>query len=170
MLWVLKLNKRVAGAVGVALISIVLVGIFLNQYWRIVTLDAANSDLLLKLENMTGELESLKKNLTGSQDNVNVNFKPQIVTRLGMKLIDISGGRFGDNYLWVTGEIQNVGNFTAYNVQLLFKFYTDNGTQVKQLNFGTLKPFEVISIRTSVVSEIGTIESWDLETAATSEP
>ena len=123
----------------------------------------------MKLENATQELESLQKNFTDSQNNVNANSTPQIVTRLGLKLIDISSGRYGDNLLWVTGKIQNMGNATAYNVQLLFKLYTDNGTQVKQLMFGTLKPYEIISIRRNVWSEIGTIESWDLEPVATYE-
>ena len=132
-------------------------------------MEASNLNLLMKLENATQELESLQKNFTDSQNNVNANSKPQIVTRLGLKLIDISSGRYGDNLLWVTGKIQNMGNATAYNVQLLFKLYTDNGTQVKQLMFGTLKPYEIISIRRNVWSEIGTIESWDLEPVATYE-
>ena len=170
ILWVLKLNRKVVGAIGFALISIVLAGIFLNQHLRIVTLEVANSDLLMKLENATLELESLQKNFTDSQNYINAYLKPQIVTRLGMKLIDIKSGRYGDNLLWVTGKIQNMDNVTAYNVQLLFKLYTDNGTQVKQLVFGTLQPFEVISIRRNVWSEIGTIESWDLEPFATYEP
>ena len=141
----------------------------MNQYWRIASLEASNLNLLMKLENATQELESLQKNFTDSQNNVNANSTPQIVTRLGLKLIDISSGRYGDNLLWVTGKIQNMGNATAYNVQLLFKLYTDNGTQVKQLMFGTLKPYEIISIRRNVWSEIGTIESWDLEPVATYE-
>ena len=132
-------------------------------------MEASNLNLLMKLENATQELESLQKNFTDSQNNVNANSTPQIVTRLGLKLIDISSGRYGDNLLWVTGKIQNMGNATAYNVQLLFKLYTDNGTQVKQLMFGTLKPYEIISIRRNVWSEIGTIESWDLEPVATYE-
>lgn len=164
------MNRKVAGAVGVALISIVLAGIFLNQHWRIGTLEAANYDLLLKLEKTTRELMSFQRNWTDSQNNAKANPKPKIVTRLGMKLIDMTGGRFSDNYLWVTGEIHNAGNFTAYNVQLLFKFYTENGAQVKQISLGALKPYEVISIRTALVPEIGTIKNWDIEPVATSEP
>lgn len=133
-------------------------------------MEASNLDLQMKLENATQELESLKKNYTGPKNIVNVNSKPQIVTRLGMKLIGIKSGRYGDNYLWVTGEIQNMENVIAYNVQLLFKLYTDNGTQVRQIVFGTLKPYETISIRRNVWSEIGTIESWGLEPFATFEP
>ena len=165
----MKLNRKVAGIFGITLGSLVLTGILLNQYWRIASLEASNLNLLMKLENATQELESLQKNFTDSQNNVNANSTPQIVTRLGLKLIDISSGRYGDNLLWVTGKIQNMGNATAYNVQLLFKLYTDNGTQVKQLMFGTLKPYEIISIRRNVWSEIGTIESWDLEPVATYE-
>ena len=169
-MWVLKLNRKVAGIFGITLGSLVLTGILLNQYWRIASLEASNLDLLVKLENATLELESLQENYTGSQSIVNVNSKPQIVTRLGMKLIDIKSGRYGDNYLWVTGEIQNMENVAAFNVQLLFKLYTDNGTQVRPVVFGTLQPFEVISIRRNVWSEIGTIESWGLEPFATYEP
>ena len=169
-MWVLKLNRKVAGIFGISLGSVILIGIFLNQYWRIATLEASNSELFMRLENATLELESLQKNFTDSQNYINAYLKPQIVTRLGMKLIDIKSGRYGDNLLWVTGKIQNMDNVTAYNVQLLFKLYTDNGTQVKQLVFGTLQPFEIISIRRNVWSEIGTIESWDLEPFATYEP
>lgn len=169
-MWVLKLNRKVAGIFGITLGSLVLTGILLNQYWRIASLEASNLDLLVKLENATLELESLQENYTGSQSIVNVNSKPQIVTRLGMKLIDIKSGRYGDNYLWVTGEIQNMENVAAFNVQLLFKLYTDNGTQVRQVVFGTLQPFETVSIRRNVWSEIGTIESWGLEPFATYEP
>jgi len=168
--WVLKLNKKVAEIIGISLGSLVLTGILLSQYWRIASLEASNLDLLMKLENATQELESLQKNFTDSQNYINSYLKPQIVTRLGLKLIDINSGRYGDNLLWVTGRIQNMDNVTAYNVQLLFKLYTDNGTQVKQLVFGTLKPYETISIRRNVWSEIGTIESWDLEPFATYEP
>jgi hypothetical protein len=169
-MWGLKLNRKVAGIFGIILGSVILNGILLNQYWRIASLEASNSELLMKLENATLELESLQKNFTDSQNYINAYLKPQIVTRLGMKLIDIKSGRYGDNLLWVTGKIQNMNNVTAYNVQLLFRLCTDNGTQVKQLVFGTLQPFEVISIRRNVWSEIGTIESWDLEPFATYEP
>ena len=170
MLWVLKLNRKITGIVGITLGSLVLTGILLNQCWKIASLEASNLGLLMKLENATQELESLQENFTDSQNYANANSKPQIVTRLGLKRIDISSGRYGDTLLWVTGKIQNMDNVTAYNVQLLFKLYTDNGTQVKQLVFGTLQPFEIISIRRNVWSEIGTIASWDLEPFATYEP
>jgi len=96
--------------------------------------------------------------------------KPPIGTRLGIRLIDFSGGRYSDNYLWVTGEIYNAGNLTAFDVKLVFKLYTDNGTQAKQHALGTLKPHQNVSVRLTVWSEIGTIKTWDLETTATYEP
>jgi hypothetical protein len=123
----------------------------------------------MKLENATQELNALQKNYTDLQNGLSANLGPPIETRLGIKVMD-NGARFGKYYLWVTGEVHNAGNLTAYNVNLIFKLYTDNGTQVKTHTLGTLKPYETISIRLPVWSEIGTIESWELEPVATYKP
>jgi hypothetical protein len=165
-----KVSRKVIVVVGAALIlSSIIVGIFLNQYWRIASLDKTNNELLMKLENATQELNALQKNYTDLQNGLSANLGPPIETRLGIKLMD-NGQRFGKYYLWVTGEVQNAGNLTAYNVNLIFKLYTDNGTQVKGLTLGTLKPHETVSIRLPVWSEIGTIKNWELEPVATYKP
>ena len=154
-------------AVTLILISTI-IGIFLNQYWKIAALERTNNELLKKLEDTTRELESFQKDYADLHDILNANLNPPIETRLGIRLME-NGQRF-KTYLWVTGEVSNAGNLTAYNVKLIFKLYTDNGTQVKQQTLGTLKPYETVSIRLSVWSEIGLIESWDLEPVATFEP
>ena len=163
------MSKKGIGIVGVTLtLTIIILGIFLNQYWKIAALDTTNNDLLKKLENTTQELESLQKDHTDLQKILNANLNPPIETRLGIRLMD-NGLRF-KTYLWVTGEVYNAGNLTAYNVKLIFKLYTDNGTEVRQHPLGTLKPYETISIRLSVWSLIGLIKSWDLVPVATFEP
>ena len=163
------MSKKGIGMVGITLILIIIImGILLNQYWKIAALDRTNNELLKKLENTTQELASLQKDCTDLQKILNVNLNPPIETRLGIRLMDI-GLRF-KTYLWVTGEVYNAGNLTAYNVKLIFKLYTDKGTEVKQHHLGTLKPYETISIRLSVWSEIGLIKSWDLEPVATYKP
>jgi cell division protein FtsB len=169
-----KVNKKAIVVVAAALILIsITIGTILNQYWRIASLDRTNDELSEKLENTTQELESLQKNYADLQNGlgvyVNPDWKPPIETRLGIKLMD-NGQRFGKYYLWVTGEAQNTGNHTAYNVTLIFKLHTDNGTQVKPQILGTLKPYETISTRLTIWSDIGTITSWELETAATYQP
>jgi hypothetical protein len=167
-------NRKAIGAVAVALIlTSVAAGALLNQYWRIASLDRTNKELSQKLENTTHQLEALQKNYTDLQTssgiNLNSGLQPPIDTRLGIRLMD-NGQRFGKYYLWVTGEVQNLGNQTAYNVALIFKLYTDKGTQVKPQLLGTLKPNETISMRLTIWSEIGTISSWELETGATYHP
>jgi hypothetical protein len=157
------------------LISVIIsaaVGVSLGQYWNSgesFTLKKINNELLLKLENVTGELESLRKNYTDLQDTSKTDINPSIETRLGIKLMD-NGQRYGKYYLWVTGEIENKGNRTAYNVTLLFTLYTNNGTVIKDQMFGTLKPFQVVSVRFSVYTDQGTITGWDMTPVASYEP
>lgn len=164
-------NQKAIVAAAIALIlTALMTGIILSQYWKIASLDKANKELSEKLETTSHELETLQKTLqNGSGVDLNSGSQPPIKTMLGIKLMD-NGQRFGEYYLWVTGEVQNVGNRTAYNVTLIFKLYTDNGTQVKPQMLGTLKPNETISTRLTIWSEIGTITSWELETAATYKP
>jgi hypothetical protein len=169
-----SLNRKAIAAAAIALILTgITTGIILNQYLRIAALNRTNSELSEKLENTTHELDALQKNYTdlqnGSGVKWNPDLQPPIETRLGVKLMD-NGQRFGKYYLWVTGEVQNSGNQTAYNVTLIFKLYTDNGTQVKPQLLGTLKPNETISTRLTIWSEIGTITNWEIETSATYQP
>lgn len=160
------MSKKAVVIVAATLILIsIITGILLTQYWKISTLEKTNNELLKKLEETTQELVSLQENYTDLQKMLSVNLDPPIETRLGIKLME-NGQRYR-NYLWVTGEVFNAGNVTAYNVNLIFKLYTDNGTEVRQLLLGTLKPYETISIRLSVWSNIGLIKSWELVPAAT---
>ncbi len=160
------MSKKAVVIVAATLILIsIITGILLTQYWKISTLEKTNKELLKKLEETTQELASLQENYTDLQKMLSVNLDPPIETRLGIKLME-NGQRYR-NYLWVTGEVINAGNVTAYNVNLIFKLYTDNGTEVRQLLLGTLKPYETISIRLSVWSNIGLIKSWELVPAAT---
>ncbi len=160
------MSKKAVVIVAATLILIsIITGILLTQYWKISTLEKTNNELLKKLEETTQELVSLQENYTDLQKMLSVNLDPPIETRLGIKLME-NGQRYR-NYLWVTGEVINAGNVTAYNVNLIFKLYTDNGTEVRQLLLGTLKPYETISIRLSVWSNIGLIKSWELVPAAT---
>jgi hypothetical protein len=141
-----------------------------------IILQQRNDDLSKKLQNATKELEVLKRNYTDLMDIFEANSKgeisPPIETRLGIKLMQ--GVKLLQseqrNYLWVTGEVQNTGNLTLYNVRLRYTLYTNNGTDVKEDIIGTMKAQQVVTRRFSAFSSLGAIMNWKLEPVATYEP
>lgn len=124
------------------------------------TLQKTNQELAAKLENTTRQLEALQSNYTEGADS-----NPKIQTRLGTTLIE----RYdtNDNYLWVTGEVENMENVTVYDVKLDFELYTYRGTDDSQILIGTMQPHQIVTIRTSVTTPLRNIINWTMEPAAT---
>jgi hypothetical protein len=133
--------------------------------------DRANVELLRKLQSTTRELDALQKkyidllNILGVNSNGALGLPIQ--TRLGIRLMD--GGRY-QNYLWVTGEVENTGNITLYNVRLRFTLQTTNGTDVKEDIIGTMQAHQIVTRRYTAYSSLGAITGWNLEPVATYQP
>jgi len=127
-----------------------------------------NQELSAKFENTTRQLEALQRNYTEITRFFGGDSNPLIQTRLGITLIE----RYdtNDNYLWVTGEVENMENVTGYDVKLNFKLYTYSGTDDSQILIGTMQPHQVVTIRTSVTTPLRNIINWTVEPAATFVP
>jgi hypothetical protein len=133
--------------------------------------DRTNSELTKKLQSTSQELEALKKNyadlsnILGMSSNGGLSLP--IRTRLGIKLTE--GGRYS-NFLWVTGEVENIANITLYNVRLRFTLHTTNNTDVSEDIIGTMQPHQIVTTRYTAYTSLGAIASWNLEPVATYEP
>lgn len=162
------MSKNTIIPVTIVIVLLITTGVLLHQQ---VALTKSNYELLELLEKTNSELEVLKENYTDLLDlfgaNANGELSPKIETRLGIKLMD---GYLYDNYLWVTGEVENVGNLTLYNVRLRYTLHTSNGTDVKEDIIGTLQPHQIVPRRFAAWTLLGKIISWDLEPVATYQP
>ncbi len=132
------------------------------------TLQKTNQELAAKLENTTRQLEALQTNYTQETIFLGADSNPKIQTRIGTTLIE----RYdtNDNYLWVTGEVENMENVTVYDVKLDFELYTYRGTDDSQILIGTMQPHQIVTIRTSVTTPLRNIINWTVEPAATFTP
>jgi hypothetical protein len=143
------MNRILFAVIVAVIITIAMTGNLLNQN---AALRTNNDELAEKLENTTHELDSLKKNYTDLMNligaNLNGELTPPIKTRLGIKLIE--GQRYL-NYLWATGEVENAGNLTLYNVRLRFTLYTNNGSDVKEDIIGTLQSHQLLRDVTQLI-------------------
>lgn len=127
-----------------------------------------NRDLTQKLDNITSELQALNQSYYLLKSRLEPNISPIIETRLGIKLIDLIA--LEDNYLWITGEIENKENVTIYNVRLNFTLFTTRGVSVQPLVIGTLQPHQVIEIRTDIQTSTGKIINWSLDVTSSYTP
>jgi len=127
-----------------------------------------NGDLTQKLDNITSELQALNQSYYLLKSRLEPNISPIIETRLGIKLIDLIA--LEDNYLWITGEIENKENVTIYNVRLNFTLFTTRGVSVQPLVIGTLQPHQVIEIRTDIQTSTGKIINWSLDVTSSYTP
>jgi len=152
-------------------ISLILIVFLAEIFSQNMILQQTNDDLSKKLQNTTHELEALKENYTYVMGFLGANSEgeitPQIETRLGIRLMT---GQASRNYLWVTGEVENTGNLTLFNVRLRYTLFTNNGTDVKEDIIGTLRIHQVVTRRFSAYSSLGPIVNWNLEPVATYEP
>ena len=136
-------------------------------------LNSNNIQLSIELEGTQQKLDEVNKNYFDLKELFEANQKgdisPPIETRLGIKVFE--GIRAGfPNYLWITGQVENVGNLTLYNVKLRFTLYTANGTDVREHVIGTMQSGQVVDVRYSAYTALGTISNWKLETVATYRP
>jgi hypothetical protein len=168
MFSMLRTNKKWIAVVSVMIILLIAIVTVFSQK---TATDKTNKELSNKLQTTTQEYDSLKENysdllkILGFNSNGAVSLPIQ--TRLGIKLMD--GIRY-PNYLWVTGEVENTGNITLYNVRLRFTLHTTNGTGVYEDIIGTMGVHQIVTRRFSAFTPLGAIISWDLQPVATYEP
>jgi hypothetical protein len=118
-------------------------------------LDSVNRDVnFLRQENEKTLSQS------GNVSDVSAN----IVTRLGAKLFE-GGVRdvYGSisKYVWMTGEVENVGNVTAF-VSLSIRVTTSMDAEIQEEILGTLQPHQVVSVAKTIWPEQGDIVSWSI--------
>lgn len=155
--------------------SIVFTVIVIALLAETVSLSMTNNDLSTKLQDMTQTNEALKGNLESLQANYSALARsigngypePPIATRLGMKLDQAT---YADKVmLWVTGEVQNMGNRTLYNVRL--RFDLNGGNESQDYVVGILEPYETVTVRTSIWSRFSAdIVTWKMVPVATYTP
>lgn len=127
-------------------------------------------DLIRANENLTNNLWVLNENYTALLSTVSTDFNPPLIeTQLGIKLMEAS--YTAQNYLWVTGQTQNLGNQTLYNVKLRFTLDTNDGTETRDYVIGIMQPHETVTVKTSIfASGIADITTWKLTPVATYVP
>lgn len=118
-------------------------------------LDKATTDF----NNLEEENEKLKSQISNATD-VSAN----IVTRLGAKLFergerDIHGTI--SNYIWMTGEVQNMGNVSAF-VSLSIKISTTKDIETQEVMLGTLQSNQIVPVTETIWPEQGDITSWTI--------
>ncbi len=117
----------------------------------------SNQVLQKKLEQTTLEMQNLKNNLTALSEVFDV--APKIETRLGVKVMDVGGTQ----YLWVTGEVENLQGKSLYDVRLMFTLTTERGNETKYYVIGVLDPFQVMIVRHAVfASQSNQILNWSV--------
>ncbi|MCW4004829.1 MAG: hypothetical protein NWE95_13060 [Candidatus Bathyarchaeota archaeon] len=162
------MSKKTIITVTIVIVLLITTGVLLHQQ---VALTKSNHELLELLEKTNSELEVLKRNYSDLLNlfgaNANGELSPKIETRLGIKLME---GQRNANYLWVTGEVENVGDLTLFNVRLRYTLHTSNGTDVKEDIIGTLQPHQIVTRRFTAWTSLGKITSWELEPVATYQP
>lgn len=148
------------------------IGFSLAQYLNngeILTLQKTNNELQQKIVDQQSRLDILQSKIDNLPPELDVPFgNPPIATRLGVKQMD-DGIRY-KFYLWVTGEVSNNGNFTAYNTTILFTLHTANGETLRAINMGTFAPFQVLPFRHQVYATGEFIESWKITPEASYVP
>lgn len=125
----LNFRMKAVATVAVVVVLVSAVGILISQNAALATsnddllksnneLSESNNELLAMFENVTRELETVKRNYTMLLNFFGPDPNPVIETRLGIELLERP--QVGDNYLWVTGEVENKENVTVYNAMLNF--------------------------------------------------
>ena len=171
-----KSNKKIGYLLIVTVVLIVALGLstYINMSMQNnlakqnQVLSQINQDLTQKMDNITSELRALNQSYNLLKSRLEPNISPVIETRLGIKLIDLIA--LEDNYLWMTGEIENKENVTIYNVRLNFTLFTTRGVSVQSLVVGTLQPHQVIELRTDIQTSTGKIINWSLDVTSSYTP
>jgi hypothetical protein len=171
-----KYRMKTVATVAMVVILASMLGILITQNVALSTsnselsksndeLSESNDKLLAMLDNVTREWEAVKQNYTMLLSFFGPDPNPVIKTRLGIELLERV--TVGDNYLWVTGEVENTENVTVYNVMLNFTLYTYRGIDNSRIVIGTMEPHQVVPIRTSIQTSLGKIINWTLDPVAT---
>jgi hypothetical protein len=150
------------------LLAITTVAVFLQNS----SLKNENLQLSTKYENNKKELTEVNQKYADLQQEIleaskDYELSPPIETRLGIRVMP--GIRY-PNYLWITGQVENVGNLTLFNAKLRFTLCTTNGTDLKEYVLGTMATHQSLDVRYTAFSSLGTIIDWKLETIATYRP
>jgi hypothetical protein len=158
------------GILAIALLAVALISLLtfsnLCQLSMINSLQNSNEEYQCRLDRAVTEFNYLKgeneklKNQIGNVIDVSAN----IVTRLGAKLFaggvkDIYGTI--SNYIWMTGEVQNTGNVTAF-VSLSIKVSTTKDVEIHEVTLGTLQPNQIANVIKTIWPEQGDITSWTI--------
>jgi cell division protein FtsB len=127
---------------------------------RINTATQTNQDLQKKLEQTTQEIEDLKNNFTSLSAVFNVD--PKIETRLGVTVMEANDGQ-RTQYIWFTGEVENLQGKVLYDVRLMFTLTTDRGNETKYYVIGVLDPHQVMTVRHAMfASQSNRILNWSM--------
>ena len=179
-----NLSKGALAIVIIAFIALTgITGVLINQN---ATLANSNAELLKennklselqneynilvsKIENATTELETLRENYTKLLNFFSRDSDPKIQTHLGGSLIEPYQNK-DDNYVWITGAVENIENVTVYDVRLKITLFTNQGTDVQEDLIGTMEPHQVVSRRFAVLTSVGKITNWSIEPVATFVP
>ncbi len=157
------------------LISVILVGSFtFNTYFlaKIYSSNMSNSlvqrqidDLRNQILGLQGEKASLQDQLQRQQSEAN---PPELVTRLGAK--DIRASPYanhpwsGEIRFFVSGEVWNAGQISAYNCTLHIVLY--QGTTVANdthVMLGTIEPGSFVDVSTNVYYAGEVLTTWNID-------
>jgi hypothetical protein len=136
------------------------------QFRLICSLKNSNEEYQLRLDSVNRDVNFLRQEneKTLSQSGNVSDVSANIVTRLGAKLFE-GGVRdvYGSisNYVWMTGEVENVGNVTAF-VSLSIRVTTSMDAEIQEEILGTLQPHQVVSVAKTIWPEQGDIVSWSI--------
>ena len=147
-------------------LSLVLVLTTIYVAFENANLNNNNIQLIAELQSAQQKLDEVNKSYLDLKELFEANQKgdisPPIETRLGIKVMN--GIRTGyPNYLWITGQVENVGNLTLYNAKLRFTLYATNGTDVREHIIGTMQSQQTVDVRYSAYTSLGAITNWKLK-------
>jgi hypothetical protein len=157
--------KRVSAIIPftIAIISLL---VFFNiyQFYQISLLQKSNDEYQLRLNEATKNFSNLEEENERSKISNVTDVSANIVTRLGAKLFqggvkDIYGTI--SNYVWMTGEVQNIGTVPAF-VSLSIRISTTKGVEIQEVILGTLQPNQIVQVTKTIWPEQGEIASWTI--------
>jgi len=160
------MKRRILAMLFTVVLVSLLVFFNIYQFHHIRSLQNSNEEYQVRLDSVNRDVRFLKQEnekLLSQSGNVS-DVSAIIVTRLGAKLFergvrDIYGTV--SNYVWMTGEVENVGNVTAF-VSLSIRVTTSRGVETQEAILGTLQPHQVVSVSKTVWPGQGDIVSWSI--------
>jgi len=160
------MKRKVLATLSTAALVSFLVLLNIYQFRLICSLQNSNEEYQLRLDSVNRDVNFLKQEnekLLSQSGNVS-DVSADIVTRLGAKLFE-GGVRdiYGtvSNYVWMTGEVENVGNAAAF-ISLSIRVTTSMGVEIQEEVLGTLQPHQVVSVAKTIWPEQGDILSWSI--------